>query len=185
MKIPMSFAASLVLLSANAVAEHPRPHDQHSRGPIAIAEIEAEIEQRFVQADTDGDGLITAEEFDGAEIHRRGPRGRMGRRFHSDAARHSSFSDDMEARVFAEMDSDGDGALSPDEFSERNRRAARVALMKQQMFSTLDANDDGVITLDEFDNRTRRLMEMDTDGDGEVSRDELRGSHRARSRGAS
>lgn len=183
MKIPMSIATSLLLVSASAFAE--RPHDAHWRGPITIAEMTARVEQRFVQADTDGDGLITAEEFDGAEMQRPGPRGPMGRRFHRDGARHSLAGDDLEAKVFAEMDSDGNGTLSPDEFSEQNRRAARLALMKQQMFSTLDANDDGVITLDEFDTRTRRLMEMDTDGDGEVSRDELRGSHRARSRGAS
>lgn len=185
MKIPMSIATSLLLLSASAFAEHSRPHDQHWRGPIVIAEVEASVERRFVQADADGDGLITAEEFDGAEMHPPGPRGHMGRRFHRDGARHSLATDDIEAKVFAEMDSDGNGALSPDEFSEQNRRAARVALMKQQMFSTIDQNDDGVITRDEFDTRTRRLMEMDTDGNGEVSRDELRGSRHTRSHEAS
>ena len=78
-------------------------------------------------------------------------------------------------KIFTEMDTDGSGELSADEFSEENRHAARMVVMKRQMFSTLDENDDNVITRDEFDARTKHLTELDTDGNGEVTREELRG----------
>ena len=165
--------SSLLLLSTNAYSEESSRHERHWRDPISIAEVQLQSEQRFVEADIDGDGMITAAEFDEAQLERsRGPMGRNLHRRHRGNLRHGG---DMEAEIFTEMDTDGSGELSADEFSEENRHAARMVVMKRQMFSTLDENDDNVITRDEFDARTKHLTELDTDGNGEVTREELRG----------
>ena len=179
MKKPMILAACLLLcscfllLSTDAYAEEASTHERHWRGPISIAEVQLQSEQRFVEADIDGDGMITAAEFDEAKMER--PRGPIGRSLHRRQRDNLRHGDDMEAEIFTEMDTDGSGELSAEEFSEQNRHAARMVVMKRQMFSTLDENDDNVITRDEFDARTKHLKELDTDGNGEVTREELRG----------
>ena len=66
MKIQTTLVASLLVLSANAYAEHPRGGERHWRGPISISEVEQETEQRFVKLDANGDDQITADEFDAA-----------------------------------------------------------------------------------------------------------------------
>ncbi len=180
MKIQTTLVASLLVLSANAYAEHPPGGERHWRGPISISEVEQETEQRFVKLDTNGDDQITADEFDAAEMHRPGRRGPMSRRFHGDGPDRELRHAEIEAEVFAELDADGNGELSQDEYSAENQRAAKKAVMQQHMFSRMDQNDDGVIDRDEFREPAKRLTELDTDGNGEVTRDELRAGFRTR-----
>ena len=84
----------------------------------------------------------------------------------------------MQESLFDELDSDADGQISRAEFTADNRQAARAKVAKQRAFSYLDRDDDGVLTTDEFP--PRHLLELDTDGDGLITREEMRdGRHRA------
>jgi Ca2+-binding EF-hand superfamily protein len=76
---------------------------------------------------------------------------------------------------FAEIDKDGDGKISKDEFNG-----------PEPLFARIDADGDGMISKDEASKFqpgqgagagmvTRRILGMDKDGDGKVSRDEFTG----------
>jgi Ca2+-binding EF-hand superfamily protein len=80
------------------------------------------------------------------------------------------------------LDTDGDGLISAEEFSQRPARGGRDP---SAMFERLDANADGFLDTDELDvararageRRGRgpgaRFDELDTNGDGQLSADEL------------
>ncbi|MEM6487729.1 MAG: EF-hand domain-containing protein [Pseudomonadota bacterium] len=81
--------------------------------------------------------------------------------------------DMAEAARFAEMDRNGDGAVDVDElvaFAERQRAARRIA--------RLDLNEDGVLQPNELAHQPIALDAFDLDGDGAVTRTELRRAHR-------
>lgn len=70
----------------------------------------------FDRLDTDGDGLLSREEFDGRKLR---------------AARRA----EMRERLFARLDADGSGGLSRDELPDPSRRLA-----------AMDADGDGIVT---------------------------------------
>ena len=102
----------------------------------------------FEELDTDGDGVVSAEELAA----------------HADAR-------------FDSMDTDGDGVLSVEEITamieaEASSRAARGV---ERMIERLDENDDGVISEDEMPERgqSRLIEHLDEDEDGVISSDEF------------
>ncbi len=147
---------------------------------VAIEELEARAARRFARVDADGDGRITAEEFAASRMDRRGRRDgdadgrprrggerRDGRR-RGDRFGGSPFGE----RAFDAADADGDGQLSREEWRELPR-AARAAA-RERMFARLDANDDGGLDADEFGRDMARLKALDADGDGRLTRSEMR-----------
>ena len=84
--------------------------------------------------------------------------------------------DKMDRAVFIALDIDRDGVLSDEEFSSEKQRHARTVYIKQIVFIRLDSNLDGVLTPEEFP--PRRLADLDVDGDGLISRDEMRNGMR-------
>lgn len=164
-------ALTLAACATSALARPPQP-------PIDVAELEARAAESFASADTDGDGLITVEEFSTMEQPSRrseGRKARPGRERGSQegsdeqrSARRQAFSD----QLFDQLDTDGDESLSRQEYSAASQRAARESLGKQRMFERLDADDDGVLTIDEFP--PSRLARLDSDGDGTITAEELR-----------
>lgn len=167
------------IMTATLVCAAPRDHEF----PLSVAEIQARGISVFAEADSDGDGLISIDEFTTARAesempgrwHGPGERGPHLRQ-HADsrgghANRHAEMRAEMEDEMFSQLDSNDDGVLSRDEFRRENHQEARKALMMRRMFSHLDQNDDGVLTPEEFP--SQRLLNLDADGDGEITREEL------------
>jgi len=151
-------------------------HAHAARAPLSVADIEARGAQIFADTDTDGDGLVTEAEFASVERgeNRRGPGARgPGKRWqHSSPEASAEQRLNIEDQLFDQLDADGDEMLSREEFSIARQRAARESIGRAQAFARLDENADGVLSPDEFP--PMRLAKLDTDGDGEVSREELK-----------
>lgn len=110
--------------------------DQNSDGNISREEIAAHETSRFAEIDTNGDGQLTAEELsahaDARREEMRAEREALMARFEEMRQRGEG---ERRERMFAELDANGDGAISADEFTSRPR----------EMFDRLDANGDGVV----------------------------------------
>ena len=80
----------------------------------------------------------------------------------------------MEAELFKLMETNADGQVDPEELSQADKRALRTQAHKAAAFVTFDSNDDGFLSLDEIPNPAERLGQLDKNGDGTVSRREMR-----------
>ncbi|WP_191090235.1 EF-hand domain-containing protein [Histidinibacterium aquaticum] len=79
---------------------------------------------------------------------------------------------------FAEADADGDGSLTAEEMvaAAEAARAERLAERMERLVARLDANGDGVLQAEEFTTpapRPTAFERLDRDGDGAVSEDEF------------
>ncbi len=192
LRIPL-WAATLFCAAAvpAVLAAHHGPHD--ARFPIAIAEVEAKTTSRFAAIDTDQSGSVDLAEFEAAPSPMRGERGPGGMGKHARKRAHAAGMTEgprrdrwealraaVEAEMFALLDADGDGAVTEAEFAAGKTRENRHLARKRAMFKQLDADNDNLLTLEEFPNPAARLREADTDGDGLVSKDEMRALRQAR-----
>jgi len=186
--------AMLTLTLANSASS--RPHDLEF--PVSIADLEAKAAVAFTRADSDGNGEVSPEEFAAVDPDHRGMRERhFGSRHrfeghgehrdhhggydHSDGDRAAGFehSPQAQAEFFAALDTDGNGELSAEEFAPENHRAARKTLRQKRLFARMDADGSGGLSIDEFPGRAQRMRSLDSNEDGEVTRDELRDGRRA------
>jgi Ca2+-binding EF-hand superfamily protein len=152
--------------------------------PVAATDLEA----AFKSIDRNGDGHVTAEEFDSAHKdnvflrHVAPPSEKGARPFamplrHPPAAMHHGAEKAPAAMLRAEfggMDRDGNGSVSFEEF------AAHHHGMMQAGFAALDANGDHAIDAAELGAITERLghsapafIELDRNGDGGIDFDEF------------
>jgi Ca2+-binding EF-hand superfamily protein len=118
--------------------------------------------QRFSSVDTDGDGLISQDEFEVPGSDR-----------------------------FEKMDTDGDGIVTLDEINnlmaekaaERQAKSAsrreKMEAKIQERFASADQNEDGIITKEEL--KTSAFSRIDGNADGFLSEEELRDAKSQRS----
>ena len=119
----------------------------------------------FEELDTNGDGLVTADELEA-----------------------------LSAARFTEMDTNGDGVISAEEMLASMQEKAQKRMSKgvERMIEKLDEDGDGALSADEMPQRdnTRMIGHLDEDDDGAVSaeeyeagkekREEMRGKDRKR-----
>ncbi len=185
-----------ILLAVSAGTAAAAPSGAEDRFPISIDAAETRLQERLAALDTDGSETISLSEYEQADTpltHRRKPMQRRHRgegRARHDGARHvqhaermQAHREAMQAEVFAIMDSDGDGAISESEHAAADRREVRSLAMKRTMFKRLDEDADGLLQFSELSARLDKLRAADSDGDGQVTREEMR-AHRLERRNA-
>ncbi len=173
-------AAATFFVASAPPAHAARDEGRYDRFPISVEALDARRAEVFANVDTDGDGLISAEEFAAAEMPKR-PRGGHHKRggWHGGSgepteemiAERSEAMAGMEEELFHALDADADGVVSRDEFSREAMHEAKKASMKSRLFERADADGDGYLSPDEFP--PRRLANLDANGDGKITRDEL------------
>lgn len=197
MKTKLIVAASIGSLAAGSLspafaaddADGPREgrfaarmidrYDADKDGTVTLDEYLAVEDDRFEKADGDGDGFVTALEFEsamGGAAERRG--GRMLDRLDTDKDGRISVAEaeaDAVERVkrrFARLDKDQDGFIGKAELAgDKDRTASRRG---SRMMERIDTDKDGRISTAEAGNaRKMRFEQMDADKDGTVTVAEL------------
>lgn len=145
-KLTIAALVTVVIAGATytAMAQHHRggPRqmleqvDANADGAVTKAEIEAHRTDKFASADTNGDNLVSAAEFEEFSIAER-ERKQAERR----------------AKRFAKLDANGDGMITADEHAAADDK--RV----DRLFERMDADGDGVITEAERDAAKEAMKE--------------------------
>lgn len=184
----------LSVISSTALYAAPHGPD-HPRFPINLGDLEAKAEQRFAAADENANQQIELEEFLNAPAPQRraGKPRHGGQRFGKHGGKHAmrggqdaqarkaEMREAVQAEAFKLLDTDNSGDVSAAEFDQADHRAIRQEARKRAMFARLDADDSGSLSLSEMPSRVERLRNMDTDNDGQVTRQEFRAARQARS----
>jgi Ca2+-binding EF-hand superfamily protein len=124
--------------------------------PVSRADFLATMDAAFRKMDTNKDGVVTQKEIDAYHLA-------------NAAVREQA----LQRQLFAALDANHDGALSPQEFARL--QVPVPAADDAPVLAQADLNHDGKVTLVEY--RTAKLARfdaMDTDKDGVVSPAEMR-----------
>ena len=163
--VNVAFARSAI---AGESASDESEAAQQANAEIRYQRREARIAAFFARADANEDGRVSADEFKAVEIDRAMRRG-GGQRMRP-RERGPRMSGKPGAGDFEAADTDGSGALSPQEFDAlpQARREAR----RKRVFERMDSDGDGYLTVDEFAARMlgpRRAPGAKGRGDGSAT----------------
>ncbi len=156
--ITLSSAVVLSLTMGTAIAETNKANrfldqfDVNQDGSISGEEVQSVLDKKFTAADTNTDGLLTQEEITVA---------------------HELEHKERAAKHFAELDTDGNGSLSLEEF-QAGKPPAEHGDRSEGMLSRLDLDGDGMLSSIEMNSPlVDKFTHMDTNGDGVISTEEL------------
>jgi Ca2+-binding EF-hand superfamily protein len=152
--------------------------DENGDGKISAEEWKSRPEL-FVRFDVNGDGFITRD-----ELTPKGPRGgRRAKMYDARSGKDSAtflqkFDKDRDGKVskeefpherrFAEIDADGDGALSETEIKDAMDKRQREE--GYGLFERFDLNSDGKITREEFTGPAAAFERLDRNNDGVIDK---------------
>ncbi|MEM7244377.1 MAG: hypothetical protein AAF533_03485 [Acidobacteriota bacterium] len=168
-----TFTLSLALAASVAQADSFKKLDLDGNGEISQAELLAHVEQRMKTGDTNGDGVISQDEWRSARGERRdrlAKRGGKGRLARLDANGDGQVDWD-EFKVTAEKpnraDTNGDGIVERSEIPDDERSLRR--------FEKADLNGDGRVDFAEREDGLReKFAKLDQDADGLIALDDIR-----------
>lgn len=181
-RIAVLTAAAGLIAAALVTAAAAAAGDRGHAFPLSVAEAKDRAEARFQTLDADGSGELNADELAAADMPKHGRRVmRHHVGFHPpfDGKRPApadmvELRADMDAELFEQLDVNGDGLLAREEFASDKMHEARMALVQTRMFEHLDKDGSGGVSRAELPDMSQWLVDMDTDGDGIVTREEAR-----------
>ena len=154
--------------------------------PISIANVAARTNAKFTGADSNMDGLLSSEEFAQLRLERPGAKsrgpvekrngkgGKGGPINRQRAAEQKQIRAAAAKEMFKLLDTNADGVIDADEYTRADRRKLRHQAHKRAVFAQHDVNNDGFLAPSEMPNPVVRLQRLDTNGDGQVSKREMR-----------
>ena len=156
------------------------------RFPISITDIEARTNARFTEADSNMDGLLSSDEFAQLRLERpaaksrgrlekrNGQAGKGGPIKRQRAAEQKQIRAAAAKEMFKLLDTNADGVIDADEYTRADSRKLRHQAHKRAAFAQHDVNRDGFLAPSEMPSPVVRLQRLDTNGDGQVSKREMR-----------
>ena len=131
--------------------------DANGDKAVTRDELDTFVRDQFESMDADGDGQVSEDAFESTLAER---------------------SEAMRQARFDQLDTNDDGALSPEEFRQANAtagmRRSRATDRGDWLFARLDANDDDALQPIELTAFAERVFaRADENADGRVTRDEL------------
>ena len=178
--------AIVVAIAFMTVSNVSAAEERQDRFPISIADAEAHTNTKFTGADSNMDGLLSSDEFAQLRLERpgaksRGPvekrNGKPGKRGpmkRQRAAEQKQIRAAAAKEMFKLLDTNTDGVIDADEYTQVNNRKLKRQAHKQAAFAQLDVNKDGFLAPNELPSPVHRLKQLDTNGDGQVSKREMR-----------
>ncbi len=151
--VVLSLTMGTAIAEPNMANRFMDQFDVNQDGSISGEEVQSVLNERFTTADTNTDGLLTQEEITVArEVEHQ----------------------ERSAKRFAELDTDGNGSLSLEEFQAGKPPAGKHGDRSEGMLSRLDLDGDGMLSSIEMNSPlVDKFTRMDTNGDGVISTEEL------------
>ena len=178
--------AIVVAIAFMTVSNVSAAEERQVRFPISIANVEARTNAKFTGADSNMDGLLSSAEFAQLRLVQRGAksRGRLEKRNgkagkggpinRQRAAEQKQIRAAAAKEMFKLLDTNADGVIDADEYTRADSRKLRHQAHKRAAFAQHDVNNDGFLAPSEMPSPVVRLQRLDTNGDGQVSKREMR-----------